>query len=47
VWLTFLEDVIVTLLERLGERRVATLDHRHFGVVRPAHAEALELLPTN
>lgn len=36
---------IVALLERLGESRVATLDHRHFGVVRPAHTAALELLP--
>jgi predicted nucleic acid-binding protein len=36
---------VVALLERLGERRVATLDHRHFGAVRPAHADALELLP--
>jgi predicted nucleic acid-binding protein len=38
---------VVALLERLDERRVATLDHRHFAVVRPAHADALELLPTN
>ncbi len=37
---------VVALLERLGERRVATLDHRHFGVVRPSHAPALEILPS-
>jgi predicted nucleic acid-binding protein len=37
---------VVALLERLGEQRVATLDHRHFASVQPAHAEALELLPT-
>jgi hypothetical protein len=24
---------------------VATLDHRHFGAVRPAHVNAFELLP--
>jgi predicted nucleic acid-binding protein len=36
---------IVALAERLGEERVATLDHRHFSVVRPEHAEALTLLP--
>ena len=36
---------IVALAERLGERRLATLDRRHFGVVRPAHADAFELLP--
>ena len=36
---------VIALTERLGEPKVATLDHRHFGVVRPAHAETLDLLP--
>lgn len=36
---------VVTAAERLGVTTVATLDHRHFGVVRPAHTEAFELLP--
>ena len=36
---------VVALAERLGEERVATLDHRHFSVVRPAHVDALTLLP--
>ena len=36
---------VVALAERLGERRLATLDRRHFTVVRPAHADAFELLP--
>lgn len=36
---------VLALLERLGEPKLATLDHRHFGVLRPAHAKALELLP--
>jgi predicted nucleic acid-binding protein len=36
---------VLALVERLGEPKVATLDHRHFGVVRPAHVEALELKP--
>jgi uncharacterized protein len=36
---------VIALVERLGEPKVATLDHRHFGVVRPAHVEALELRP--
>ncbi len=36
---------IVTLLERLGETKLATLDRRHFGVVKPSHAPALLLLP--
>jgi uncharacterized protein len=36
---------IVALAERLGTDRVATLDRRHFSVVRPQHVEALTLLP--
>jgi predicted nucleic acid-binding protein len=36
---------VVALLERMREDTVATLDHRHFAVVRPAHVEALTLLP--
>ena len=35
----------VALAERLGVTAIATLDHRHFGMVRPAHADAFELLP--
>jgi predicted nucleic acid-binding protein len=36
---------VLALLERLGESKLATLDHRHFAMVRPGHIEALELLP--
>jgi uncharacterized protein len=36
---------VIALVERLGEPKVASLDHRHFGTVRPAHVEALELRP--
>lgn len=36
---------VVALLERMGETKVATLDRRHFSVVRPAHARSLTLLP--
>jgi predicted nucleic acid-binding protein len=36
---------IVALIERLDERKLATLDHRHFSVVRPASGRSLELLP--
>ena len=31
--------------ERYGEVRIATLNRRHFAVVRPRHADAFELLP--
>lgn len=37
-------SVIVTA-ERLGEPIVATLDRRHFGVVRPRHVPSLALVP--
>jgi predicted nucleic acid-binding protein len=36
---------IVTAAERLRVTTVATLDRRDFGVVRPLHAKAFELLP--
>jgi predicted nucleic acid-binding protein len=36
---------VVALCERLGERKVATLDRRDFSVVRPRHCDALTLLP--
>jgi predicted nucleic acid-binding protein len=36
---------IVALAERRGGIRIATLDRRHFSVVRPRHTDAFELLP--
>ena len=36
---------VVAAGERLAVREVATLDRRHFGVVRPSHLDAFELLP--
>lgn len=36
---------VVAASERLGITTVATLDRRHFGIVVPAHAKRLELLP--
>jgi predicted nucleic acid-binding protein len=36
---------VVTLAERLGVGTVATLDRRHFTVVRPGHVQLFELLP--
>lgn len=36
---------LVALAERHHERRIATLNRRHFGVVRPAHVDAFTLLP--
>ena len=36
---------VIALAERYGERKVATLDHRHFSVVRPRHGPAFVLRP--
>lgn len=36
---------VIAACERLEEPKVATLDHRHFTVVRPRHRPALTLLP--
>lgn len=36
---------LVTIAERLGHTRLATLNHRDFHVVRPRHTTAFELLP--
>ena len=41
----FVDAAVLSVVERLGERKLATLDHRHFGLLRPRHVEALELLP--
>jgi predicted nucleic acid-binding protein len=37
---------VVAAAERLGVTTIATLDRRHFGVVRPAHVDAFELIPS-
>lgn len=36
---------LVVLAERYNAGRVATLDRRHFSVVRPSHIDGLVLLP--
>lgn len=36
---------VVAVAERLGITTVATLNHRDFAVVRPAHCDTLELVP--
>ena len=36
---------VVASCERLGVSTLATLDRRHFSIVRPRHREALTLLP--
>lgn len=43
--LGIVDAAVITIAERLKLTEVATLDHRHFNVVRPRHAEAFTLLP--
>jgi uncharacterized protein len=33
------------MAERLGVTRLLTLDRRHFGLIRPRHCPALDILP--
>lgn len=39
------DATVIALCERLGVAEVATLDRRHFTIVRPRHVQALTLLP--
>jgi predicted nucleic acid-binding protein len=41
----FVDAAVLAIVERLNEPKLATLDHRHFGLLRPRHVEALTLLP--
>lgn len=43
--LGFVDAAVLSIVERLGESKLATLDHRHFAVVRPRHVPTLRLLP--
>lgn len=36
---------VIAVAERLNADAIATLDHRHFSVVRPRHLSAFKLLP--
>jgi uncharacterized protein len=36
---------VLAVAERFGADRVATLDRRHFGALKPAHVRALTLVP--
>lgn len=39
------DATVIAVAERLGVTEIATLDRRHFTVVRPTHVEAFTLLP--
>lgn len=41
----FVDAAVLTIVERLGESKLATLDRRHFGMLRPRHRESIDLVP--
>ena len=41
----FVDAAVLSVVERLDEPKLATLDRRHFGLLRPRHVPALHLLP--
>lgn len=41
----FVHAAVLAVVERLNEPKLATLDRRHFGVLRPRHRDTIELLP--
>jgi len=43
--LSFVDASVVAIAERLEQTTIATLDRRHFSVVRPLHVPAFELVP--
>jgi len=43
--LGFVDAAVVAVAERFEETKIATLDQRHFTVVRPRHVAAFELVP--
>jgi len=43
--LGFVDAAVLAIVERLNETKLATLDRRHFSIVRPRHVPALRLIP--
>jgi len=41
----FVDAAVLAVTERLNEPKLATLDRRHFTLLRPRHVDALQLLP--
>ena len=43
--LEFVDAAVVAIAERLEQTTVATLDRRHFSVIKPLHVPAFKLVP--
>jgi predicted nucleic acid-binding protein len=44
-FLGFVDATVIAVAERLKLKTIATTDRRHFGAVKPAHVEKLQLVP--
>ena len=41
----FVDACIVAIAERLDVKKILTVDRRHFGIFKPLHCKAFEILP--
>jgi predicted nucleic acid-binding protein len=41
----FVDASVLAIVERLNEPKLATLDKRHFQLLRPRHVDALQIVP--
>jgi uncharacterized protein len=41
----FVDAAVLAVVERLKEPKLATLDRRHFGLLRPRHVNSLTIVP--
>jgi len=41
----FVDAAVLAIVERYDEPKLATLDRRHFGLLRPRHRDSIDLLP--
>lgn len=41
----FVDAAVLAIVERLDEGKLATLDRRHFSLLRPRHRPSIDLLP--
>jgi len=44
--LDYTDALTVAVAERVGERVIATLDERHFRMLRPSHVASFEIVPS-
>ena len=45
IGVSLVDASVLATVEKLGEPKLATLDHRHFSAMQPRHVGSLRLLP--